>query len=82
MALAFQNGTSIYMYTYTPSPPPSPNLRPNKKNKKKQGFLEDLRLIRDNCHTFCRNTHPNLPPVADKLLAEGERGIEFSKVVF
>ena len=47
----------------------------------RQGFLEDLRLIRDNCHTFCRNTHPNLPPVADKLLAESERGIEFSKVV-
>ena len=47
----------------------------------RQGFLEDLRLIRDNCHTFSKTTHPNLPAVADKLLAEGERGIELSKVV-
>jgi hypothetical protein len=36
------------------------------------GWLEDLRLVRDNCHLFCATRHPDLPPIADQLLARGE----------
>jgi hypothetical protein len=37
-----------------------------------RGWLEDLRLVRDNCHLFCATRHPDLPPIADQLLARGE----------
>ena len=38
----------------------------------RDGWLEDLRLVRDNCHLFCATQHQDLPPIADELLARGE----------
>jgi len=40
--------------------------------RSQEGWLEDLRLVRDNCYLFCASRYPNLPPVADRLLARGE----------
>eukprot|EP00802_Teleaulax_amphioxeia_P000375 Tamp_00375.p2 GENE.Tamp_00375~~Tamp_00375.p2 ORF type:complete len:861 (+),score=154.95 Tamp_00375:4039-6621(+) len=37
-----------------------------------RGWLEDLKLVRDNCHLFCATRYPDLPPIADTLLARGE----------
>ena len=39
----------------------------------RHGFMEDMKLIRDNCHQYCTNRHPNLPPVADKLIERVEK---------
>ena len=38
----------------------------------REPFLEDIRLIRDNCIKFCEGRFPNMPPVADELLAEAQ----------
>ena len=27
----------------------------------RHGWLEDIKLIRDNCHQYCTKRHPNLP---------------------
>ena len=48
----------------------------------RHGFLEDLRLIRDNCHTFCGDKFPNMPPLADELLALGEELIQQQSEAF
>jgi hypothetical protein len=40
------------------------------------GWLEDLKLLRDNCHLYCESRHPNLPPLSDKLLAQGQKFLQ------
>ena len=37
-----------------------------------RAWLDDLRLLRDNCHSFCSSRHPHLPPISDLLVARGE----------
>ncbi len=36
-------------------------------------MMADIKLIRDNCHLFCKTRYPKLPEVADQLVVDTQK---------